>query len=91
MAVADGRGGDFGGGGHAFGEEGGVFGVEGEEVFCDGFAFGFVGLEDGAVGEAGFDVVELPGEVQGVVEGGVHALASFGLEKEVSAWTFIFR
>lgn len=70
---------DFAGGGLALGEEGGVFGVEGEEVFGDEFAFGFVGGEDGAGGETGFDVVDFPGEVHGVQEGGVHALAGFGL------------
>ena len=42
------------------------------------FAFDFVGLENGTVCEILLDKVELPGEVDGIVEGGVHALAGFG-------------
>ena len=70
---------DLAGGGLALREERGVFGVEVEEGFGDEFALGFVGLQDGAGGEAGLDVVDFPGEVHGVEEGGVHALAGFGL------------
>jgi hypothetical protein len=66
---------DFAGGGDACGEEFGVAGVEVEERFGDQLTFGFVGLEDVACGPATFDVVDLPGEIYGVEEGGVHALS----------------
>ncbi len=51
--------------------------VKGEKVFGDEFAFTFVGCEDGAISEARLDVVELPGQIDGVVESSVHALSGF--------------
>lgn len=61
------------------GEEGGVFGVEVEEVFGDELALGFISVKRGARSEAGLYVVDFPGEIHGVEEGGVHALTGFGL------------
>ena len=62
----------------ALGEEGGVFVVEVEELLGGVPAFDFVGLEDGAIAEAGFDEMQFPGKVDGVVESGVHSLTRFG-------------
>jgi len=66
------------------GEELGVSCVEVEEVLGDPLALGFVGAEDRLGGETGFDVVDLPREVLGVEEGGIHALTCFGLKRVVS-------
>lgn len=40
--------------------------------------FGFVGFEDGFVGEVVFDGVDFLGEVEGVEEGSVYVLVGFG-------------
>ena len=69
---------DFACGRDARGKEFGVAGVEIEEGFGDELAFGFVGFEHGALHPAGFDVVDFPGEVHSVKEGGIHALSGFG-------------
>ena len=71
---------DLAGRGFALREESGVLVVEVEKGLCYVFAFGLVGFEDGAGGEARFYKVHFPSEVDCVVEGRVHALASFRLE-----------
>lgn len=52
--------------------------VEVDEVLRDAAAFGLVGLQDGAGGDAGDDGGDLPAQVVCVLHGDVHALAGFG-------------
>ncbi len=82
LLAGDGTG---GGGSHLVGgrralrEELGVLVVERQQGLGDVLALGLVGLENVAVGEASLDGVDLPGQVEGVQEGSVHALTSLGL------------
>ena len=50
----------------------------GDEPAREGDAFGFVGVEQSCGGAAVQDVGEFPGEVDGVADAGVHALAADG-------------
>ncbi len=61
----------------ALGEEFCVPSVKIEKRLGYELALAFIGLQNRAVSEAAFNVVELPGKVDGIVESGVHSLAGF--------------
>lgn len=58
-------------------EQLGILHVKVEQRLSDELPFALVRCENRAIGEAGFHVVQLPGQIDGVVEGCVHALTGF--------------